>query len=147
VWSWLRRLLAALSLLALTACTSGMVFGSEASCSGSTALLTQVTGECSRTIEELAETENESIAVSTADVAPFTTVDWQVTVESGTVEVTFTDFRGNATTTQVTRSSPGSGSIRIQLDPLNRINFSLAPLDGPATGVQYKLKFVCDCMP
>ena len=140
------RFLALLLLLALTACTSGMAFG-EASCTTSTALLTQVTGECTRSIEELTEADHESLAIQTADVAPFTTVDWQLTVEAGRVEIKFTDFRGTEQVTEVTPSSPGSGSVRLQLDPLNRLNFSLTPLDGPAEGVEYELKFVCDCMP
>lgn len=147
MWLRLKCALAGLGLLALTACSSGMVLGNEASCSVSTALLTQVTGECARTIDELTETENESIAVQTPDVAPFTTVDYELTVESGRVAITFTDFRGNAHTTEVTRTSPGGGSVRIQLDPLNRLNYSLTPLDGPAKGVEYKLKFICDCLP
>jgi hypothetical protein len=142
----LMRLLAGIGMLALTAC-SGMVLGGQASCTGSTLMLTQVTGECSRTIEELSETANEGLGVQTADVAPFTTVDYVVTVESGRVAVTFTDFHGNKQTDEATSTSPVTGSVRVQLDPLNRINFSLEPLDGPAEGVEYKLKFVCDCMP
>lgn len=145
-----RRLLIALlaiALIALAGCSAGMALGTGATCTISTALLTQVTGDCSRTFDELAETANEGIAVSTADIAPFTSVDWEMTVESGRVAVTFTDFRGNAQTTEVTPASPGSGSMRIQLDPINRINFTLEPLGGPAEGVEYQLKFVCDCMP
>jgi hypothetical protein len=143
---WLMRLLAGTGMLALTAC-SGMVLGGQASCTGSTLMLTQVTGECSRTFEELSETANEGLGVQTADVAPFTTVDYEVTVESGRVAVTFTDFHGNKQTDEATPTSPVTGSVRVQLDPLNRINFSLEPLDGPAEGVEYNLKFVCDCMP
>jgi hypothetical protein len=123
-----------------------MAFG-EASCTVSTALLTQVTGECTRSIDKLAEEENESIAIQTAEVAPFTTVEWTLTVESGRVAISFSDFRGDEQTTEVTPENPGSGSVRVQLDPLNRLNFTLAPLDGPAEGVEYKLDFVCDCMP
>jgi hypothetical protein len=147
MFSKLMRSLLMVALLALTACTSGMVLGGGASCEGSTVLLTQVTGKCTRTFDELAEPVDESIAVQTADIAPFTTVDIEVTVESGTVAVTFTDFHGNEQTTEVTARNPGADSIRIQLDPLNRINFKLAPVDGPAEGVHYELNFVCDCMP
>jgi hypothetical protein len=142
----LLRWMAGLVLLALTACT-GMVLGGQASCSGSTVLLTQVTGECTRTIDELAEEDTESLAVQTADIAPFTTVDYEVTVETGRVAVTFTDFRGNKQTVDATRTIPATGSVRLQLDALNRINFSLTPLEGTAEGVEYKVTFVCDCMP
>lgn len=147
MFSRLVRVLGVVPLLALTACTSGMVLGAGAACEGSTVLLTQVTGECTRTFDELAETAEESIAVQTADVAPYATVDIEVTVESGAVELTFVDFHGNEKTTPVTPASPGAASVRVQLDPLNRITFKLAPVDGPAQGVSYKLKFVCDCMP
>jgi hypothetical protein len=141
------RVLALLGLLALTACTSGMVLGGQASCSGSTLLLTQVTGECTRDIDELSEVADESIAVQTADIAPFATVEYELTVETGRVAITFTDFHGNEQTTEATPGSPATGSVRLQLDPLNRINFKLAPLDGPAADVSYQLNFVCDCMP
>jgi hypothetical protein len=145
--SRLYRLCALLSLLAVTACNTGAVGFGEAACSTSSALLTQVSGECKRSIESLDEVENESVTITTPDVAPFATVDWQATVESGRVEVKFTDFRGNEQLTEVTPDNPGSGSVRVQLDPLNRINFTLTPLDGTAEGVEYELKFVCDCMP
>ena len=141
------RILAMLGLLALTACTSGMVLGGQASCSGSTVLLTQVTGECTRDIDELSEATDESIAVQTADIAPFATVEYELTVETGRVAITLNDFHGNEQTSEAAPGSPATGSVRIQLDPLNRINFKLAPLDGSAEGVRYQLNFVCDCMP
>lgn len=147
MWSKLRHLAAGFCLLALTACTTGMVLGNDAHCTGSTELITQVSGACNRIIEELTEVENESIAVQTSDIAPFATVDWQLTVELGAVTVTFTDFRGNAQTTEVTPTHPGSGSVRVQLDPLNRLNWSITPVGGVATGVDYQLKFICDCLP
>jgi hypothetical protein len=146
VWLKLVRVAAGLCLLALTACAPGMVLG-EANCLGSTELITQVSGQCTRTFDDLKETENDSIAIQTSDVSPFVTVDWEAQVETGRVAITFTDFHGNEHTTEVTPRSPGSGTVRVQLDPLNRIRFTLTPLDGPATGVKYELNFVCDCLP
>ncbi len=136
-----------LALLTLTACASGMVLGGQAACTGSTVLLTQVTGECTRSLDELTEVVDESIAIQTADIAPFVTVDYVLTVETGRVAITFTDFHGNEQTTEASRTDPGSGSVRVQLDALNRLQFKLAPVDGTAEGVAYELKFVCDCMP
>jgi hypothetical protein len=145
VWSKLVRVLALLSLLPLAAC-GGLVLG-QAKCAGSTELITQVSGQCTRTFEELKEAENDSIAVQTSDITPYATVNWEAEVEKGRVEVSFTDFHGNEHPTEITPSSPGSGSVRVQLDPLNRIRFTLTPLDGPATNVTYKIDFVCDCLP
>ncbi len=145
--SKLMRWLTGVSLLALTACTSGMVLGGAANCSGSTVLLTQVTGECTRRIEELSEEDPESIVVQTADAAPFATVAYEVTVETGKVAITFTDFQGNEHSTEAAPRSPATGSVHVQLDLLSRINFKLIPVEGAAEGVDYNIKFVCDCMP
>jgi hypothetical protein len=131
----------------LLAACAGAVLGGRADCTGSAALLTQVTGECERTIETLAEAETQHIGVQTADLAPFATVDFLVTVDSGTVRVTFTDYRGEAHTAEAAPGEPASGSVRVQLDALNQINFELAPAGGEASGVAYTLSFVCDCMP
>jgi hypothetical protein len=63
------------------------------------------------------------------------------------VLVTFTDSGGDPVTFQATPGDSDSGSLRVQLDPLNRINFELEPVGGAATGVEYQLDFVCDCLP
>ena len=141
------RLIYAVLAAAVLAACSGSVLGGQASCSGSVALITQVSGECERTIETLEEAEAQHIAVQSADVAPFATVDFVVRVSEGTVQVTFTDSRGNEQTVEATPGNPATGSVRVQLDVFNRINFELAPVDGPASGVEYYLEFVCDCMP
>lgn len=142
----LLRLLATLTLLALAAC-AGTVLGGQAKCSGSPALLTQVTGECERTLSELKEAQTERIAVQTPDLAPFATVEFEVSVASGRVKVTFVDYKGDAQSTEAAPGRPASGSVRVQLDPLNQINFKLEPVDGPAKDVSYRINFVCDCMP
>ncbi len=143
----LLRLAGMVALVGLTACTSGMVLGGAASCSGSTLRLTQVTGQCERTIDKLQKAETQRIAVQTSDAAPFATVDFEVTVETGQVDVTFTDYKGDKHTTSATPDSPASGSVRVQLDPLSQIKFELAPVGEAPTGVKYQLSFVCDCMP
>jgi hypothetical protein len=135
-----------LATLLLTAC-AGTVLGGQATCIGSVELITQVSGECSRTIETLDEAETQHIAVQTMDVSPFATVDFQVTVDEGTVLVKFTNSRGNAEEFEASPGNPASGSVRVQLDFVGQINFELEPVDGPATGVEYQLEFVCDCMP
>ncbi len=141
------RLIVAVLAAALLAGCAGSVLGGQATCTGSVALITQVSGECERTIETLEEAETQHIAVQTVEVAPFTTVDFLVRVAEGTVRVTFTDSRGNEQTVEAVPGSPATGSVRVQLDAFNRINFELAPVDGPASGVEYYLEFVCDCMP
>jgi hypothetical protein len=141
---WLFRLV--LAGLLLSAC-AGSVLGGQAACTGSVELITQVSGECNRTIETLDEAETQHIAVQTMDVSPFATVDFSVSVDEGAVLVKFTDARGNDKEYEVTPGSPATGSLRVQLDPLSRINFDLEPVNGPATGVEYQLTFVCDCMP
>jgi len=141
------RLIYAVLAAAVLAACAGSVLGGQATCSGSVALITQVSGECERTIETLEAVETQHIAVQTVEVAPFATVDFVVRVSEGTVQVTFTDSRGNEETVEATPGNPASGSVRVQLDPFNRINFELAPVDGPASGVEYYLEFVCDCMP
>lgn len=143
----LTTLVRAVFTASLLAACAGSVLGGQATCSGSVALLTQVSGECERTIETLEKAETQRIAVQTAEVAPFATVDFIVRVEAGTVRVTFKNSRGNEETFEASPGSPASGSVRVQLDPLNQINFELAPLDGTATGVAFQLEFVCDCMP
>jgi hypothetical protein len=135
-----------LALLAMSAC-AGTVLGGKANCSGSAALITQVTGECERTIDELTEAETQHIAVQTADLAPFATVDFEVSVDSGRVRVIFVDSRGDEQSSEAWRDHPASGNVRVQLDPLNQINFKLEPVGGPAGEVAYHLSFVCDCMP
>jgi hypothetical protein len=111
------------------------------------ALITQVSGECERSIETLEEAETQRIAVQTVDVSPFATVDFTVRVDEGTVLVTFTNSRGSEETFEAVPGSPASGSVRVQLDPLNQIKFKLTPVGGPVTGVDYQLEFVCDCLP
>lgn len=143
---FLRPLFAGLSAAVLAAC-SGAVLGTGADCTSSTALLTQVTGECTRTLERLDEAAPQVIAIQTADVAPFATVEFEVTVDGGQVDVTFTDSRGNDATARARPGAAASGQVRIQLDALNQIRFTLTPVDGAATGVTYTLQFVCDCLP
>jgi hypothetical protein len=135
-----------ISLAALPAC-AGSVLGGQADCTGSVALITQVSGECERSIDSLTEAETQSIAVQTADVVPFATIDFQVTVDQGQVRVTFVDAQGDTKTYDAEPGSPASGNLRVQLNPLNQINFELEPVGGEATGIEYQLNFVCDCMP
>ena len=85
--------------------------------------------------------------MQTSDVMPFANVDITVTVEKGTVDVTFKDSRGNTVTEQASPDRPAIISVPVQLDPLNQINFDLAPVDGPAENVKYEMTFLCDCMP
>ncbi len=146
--SRLLRWLAGLSLLAVTACTgSGLVLGGSANCTSSIELITQVSGACTRTLETLEAEDGESIAIQTSDPAPFATVEFELSVEAGQAAIIFTDVHGDKITTEATPGSPATGSVRVQLDPLSRINFKIAPVDGTAEGVEYKLSFVCDCMP
>jgi hypothetical protein len=138
---------AVLFLALMVAACSGGVLGTGADCTGSTALVTQVSGSCTRSIDELSEAETQSIVVQTSDVAPFASIDLVVAVETGSVDVTIVDARGDK---QTVRAGPGrdaSASLRIRLDALNRIRFDLAPVDGPARNVSYELQFVCDCLP
>jgi hypothetical protein len=136
----------ALIALLLAAC-AGAVVGGEASCTGSVALITQVSGECRHTIDALDETAPQRIAIQTTDVSPFATVTFTVTVEEGAVQVRFTNSRGEGETFEATPGSPATGNVRVQLDLFNRINFDLEPVGGPASGVAYQLSFVCDCLP
>jgi hypothetical protein len=138
--------LLAILLIVLPAC-AGSVLGGQANCIGSVELITQVSGECQRTIDSLTEKTTERIAVQTADVVPFATVDFVVTVDSGQVVVTFRDAQGDPKSAEASPGSPVEGSIRLQLNPLNQITFDLEPVGGEATGVEYQLSFVCDCMP
>ncbi len=133
-------------LAALPAC-AGSVLGGQARCTGSTALITQVSGECERTIESLSEAETQRIAVQTTDVVPHATVDFQVSVDRGQVRITFVDSQGDTQSEEAAPGSPASGSVRVQLDPLNQIKFDLEPVGGEAEGVEYHITFLCDCMP
>lgn len=135
-----------LAAVALAAC-SGAVLGTGADCTSSTALLTQVTGECTRTLDLLEEAAPQTIAIQTTDVAPFATVEFEVTVADGQVEVTFTDSRGDDVSARARPGTPATGQVRLRLDALNQIRFTLTPVDGAATGVAYTLQFVCDCLP
>jgi len=135
-----------LAAAALAAC-SGAVLGTGADCTSSTALLTQVTGECTRTLDRLEQAAPQTIAIQTADVAPFATVAFEVTVASGQVDVTFTDSRGDDVTVRARPRAAATGQVRLQLDALNQIRFTLTPVDGAATDVSYTLQFVCDCLP
>lgn len=136
----------ALAALLLAAC-AGTVVGGEANCTGSVALITQVSGECRHALDTLEETAAQRIAIQTTDVSPFATVTFTVTVEEGAVQVKFINNRGEAETFEATPGSPATGSVRVQLDLFNRINFDLEPVGGPASGVAYQLSFVCDCLP
>ena len=132
--------------LALSACV-GNTLSAQAACTSDVAQITQITGECSRTIETLDNADTQHIAIQTSDVMPYATVDIAVTVEKGAVEVSFVDSRGNPQTAQATPGRPATLSLPVQLDPLNQIKFDLAPVDGPAEGVAYQLTFLCDCLP
>jgi hypothetical protein len=142
------RMPAAMALLAvvLAGCTPSMVLAG-ASCRTSLARLTQVTGDCERRIKTLAERQKQSLAVQTSDIAPYATVDVEVTVDEGTVEATFTDDEQNAHTFTATPESPARGRVRVKLTALNQIVFDLAPVGGEARGVNYHLAFDCECMP
>jgi hypothetical protein len=139
-------LISVLTALALSACVGNALSG-QAACNSDVAQITQITGDCTRTIETLEEAETQHIAIQTSDVMAFATVDFVVTVEKGLVAVTFVDSRGNTQTKQASPDQPATGSVPVQLDPLNQIKFDLAPVDGPAEGVEYELHFLCDCMP
>jgi hypothetical protein len=136
-----------LAVFSLAACLPGAVLGEKARCTGSAERITQVIGECERTIEKLGESDTQTIAVQTMDVAPFATVDFAVAVDSGLVAVTFTDHQGHEQTVHASPGQPATGSVRVRLDPLNQIKFDLAPVEGEATGVRYHIRFVCDCLP
>jgi hypothetical protein len=109
--------------------------------------MTQVTGSCEREMDELAEAETQSIAVQTSEFMPFTTLDYAIAVQTGTVEASFVDSGGNTKTYRITPSAPASGSIKVQLDAFNQIKFDLKPIDGPATEVSWQVDFVCECIP
>ena len=113
----------------------------------STNAITQVTGECTRTLATLNEPRTEHVAVRTSDVQPFATVAYEVSVESGAVIVIFSDIVDSELTAAATPGQPARGQARVRLDPLNQINFGLAPVEGTATGVTYHVTFVCDCLP
>lgn len=132
--------------LAVSACV-GNTLSAQAACTSHVAQITQITGDCSRTIETLDKADTQHIAIQTSDVMPFATVDIAVTVEKGTVAVSFVDARGNTQTAQASPGSPAALSLPVQLDPLNQIKFDLTPVDGPAEVVAYQLNFVCDCLP
>jgi hypothetical protein len=133
-------------LAALPAC-AGSVLGGQAKCSGSVALITQVSGECERTIDSLTDAQTERIAVQTVDVVPHATVDYAVTVDRGRVRISFVDSSGDTEAAEASPGDPVSGSVRVQLNPLNQISFELEPVGGEASGVEYHISFVCDCMP
>jgi hypothetical protein len=124
-----------------------MVAGGRANCTGSTVPLTQVLGECTLGIDELSEASPQTIAVQTSDPAPFATVTYELTVKEGRARITFVEALGEEVAAEATPGSPATGSVRVQLDPLSRITFDLEPVGGPASGVEYKVSFVCDCMP
>jgi hypothetical protein len=132
--------------LALTGCMGSVISG-QAACDSDVSQITQITGECTRTIDALEKKETQHIAVQTSDIVPFATVDIQVTVETGTVKVTFKDARGNVQEEEASPDNPATLSVPVQLDGLNQINFDLEPVGGPATGVDYALSFVCECLP
>lgn len=134
------------SALWLTGC-GGLVLGVGATCEGATAFLTQVSGQCEREIEELAEAETQSIAVQTSEFMPFANVDYAISVEAGTVEARFVDSSGNAKTFRITPDAPISGSLTVQLDAFNQIKFDLTPIDGPAQNVTWEVNFLCECLP
>jgi len=139
-------LLSLIGALCLSGC-GGLVLGAGAVCESATSLLTQVTGECEREIEELAEAETQSIAVQTSEFMPFTEVEYTITVESGAVEARFVDSSGNTKSFRVTPEAPLTGSITVQLDAFNQIKFDLTPIDGPAKNVSWNVDFVCECLP
>ena len=93
------------------------------------------------------EAETEHIAVQTADVVPHATVDFAVSVERGRVRISFVDSQGDTESEEASPGDPATGSVRVQLNPLNQITFDLEPVGGEASGVEYHLSFVCDCMP
>jgi hypothetical protein len=138
--------LSLLLALALSACVGNALSG-QAACTSDVAQITQITGDCTRTIETLEESGTQRIAVQTSDVMAYATVDYVVTVEKGTVEISFVDSRGNAKTGQASPGNPASGTVPVQLDGLNQIKFDLAPVGGPAEGVDYQIHFLCDCLP
>lgn len=140
------RIALTLAALTLSACV-GNTLSAQAACVSDVGQIVQITGECSRTIETLAEAETQHLAIQTSDVMPFATVEIAVTVEQGAVEVKFVDSRGNTQTAEAAPGQPATLSVPVQLDPLNQIKFDLTPLDGPAEGVEYQLNFVCDCLP
>jgi len=140
------RSLLALAAVLLCACV-GNTLSAQAACTSDVGQIVQITGECTRTLDTLAELETQHIAIQTADVMPFATVDLTVSVEQGAVTVTIIDSRGNTQTAEAAPGRPGTLSVPVQLDPLNQIKFDLAPVDGPAEGVEYQLNFVCDCLP
>ncbi len=142
----MKPLLITLAALALSACV-GNTLSAQAACSSDVAQIIQITGECTRTIEALDKAETQHLAIQTADVMPFATIDLTVTVDTGTVEVTVVDSRGNTQAAQASPGNPAALSLPVQLDPLNQIKFDLTPVDGPAEGVAYQLNFVCDCLP
>lgn len=139
-------LLSLLSALGLSGC-GGLVLGVGATCESATAFLTQVSGQCEREIEELAEAETQSIAVQTSEFMPFTAVDYAISVETGTVEAHFVDSSGNTKTFRITPEAPVSGSLTVQLDAFNQIKFELVPVDGSAKNVSWEVDFLCECLP
>jgi hypothetical protein len=137
-----------LILMALAACRPGPARTAPLSVNcQSVNAITQVTGECERTLATLTAPQTEQIAVRTADVQPYATVDYEVTVESGSVIVIFSDVGQSEVTAQAAPGQPARGQARVRLGLLNQITFGLAPVNGSASGVTYRVKFVCDCLP
>jgi len=130
----------------LSACSLSPAVQTRPNCASVNAL-TQVTGECQRRLETVSEPRTEHVAVQTVDLQPYATLEYEVTVESGMVIVIFSDVEASEVTAQAAPGQPARGQARVRLDPLNQINFGLAPADGPAGGVTYRIKFVCDCLP
>lgn len=139
-------LLLLVSALGLAGC-GNIVLGVGATCESGTSFMTQVTGTCEREIEELAETETQSIAVQTSEFMPFAELDYAISVGTGTLEASFVDSSGNTKTYRITPEAPATGSITVQIDAFNQIKFDLKPLDGSAKAVSWQVKFVCECLP
>ncbi len=136
-----------LAALALAACASGAgPARPQPDCTSNNAL-TQVSGECERTLDSLAEPKTEHIAVPTTDIQPYATVEYEVRVQTGSVIVVFSDVEQSELTAQAMPGQPARGQARVRLDPLNQINFGLAPVEGAASGITYHVKYVCECMP
>jgi hypothetical protein len=139
------HLLVTLCLLALNAC--GGAAAAPATCHGVTTDAAQLAGDCTRTIDRLAEAETQHLSVKTSSARPYVSVAVTLTVQSGMVAATFVNERGDIQTIQAAADQPAAANLSVQLDSLNQIDFDLAPVGGSVEGVDYQVSYLCACLP
>lgn len=138
-------LLVAAAML-LSAC-AGDVLSRGAACGSGINPELGVSGRCTRAYEELEQETLERIGINTNDVLPRVSVEYELTVERGTVSIAFETLGGTTVTSTAGPGRPISGQVQMTLNALSQLTFRLVPENGPAANVAYVIKFACECVP